>query len=331
MARPGFWDKSALAQQKVNQLKVLKAVLTPYQELKSTLNEQKELLETAEEVQDETVIEDIIRETLELEKRLEHFESQSYLGGENDTKNIFLSIHAGAGGTESCDWANMLLRMYLRWLNRNNYETQLIDSLAGDEAGLRHATVYIKGPYAFGYLKSEIGVHRLVRISPFDANQRRHTSFASVDIVPETDEEEIHLQEKDLEIDTYRAGGPGGQHVNVTDSAVRITHLPTGVIVQCQSERSQYRNKQTAMKLLIARIYVQRTKEKEEEFKKAYGEKGEIAWGYQIRSYVMQPYTLVKDHRTKIETSDVNGVLDGDLDRFIQAYLRSKNRRDLTK
>lgn len=325
MSRPGFWDNSVLAQDKVNQFKMLKAVLDPYRELEVSLSGQNELLEAA----DEGDLADLARETTELDKKLEHLEYQSYLKGANDTKNIFLSIHAGAGGDESCDWVNMLLRMYMRWLEQNDYTTQMIDSLDGDVAGLRHVTLYIKGPYAFGYLKSELGVHRLVRISPFDANSRRHTSFASVNIVPETEEEQIQLQEKDLKIDTFRAGGPGGQHVNVTDSAVRITHRPTGVVVQCQSERSQYQNKRTAMKLLTARLYAQRSQEQEEEFKKAYGAKGEIAWGYQIRSYVMQPYTLVKDHRTKVETSDVNGVLDGDLDRFIEAYLRSKQARTI--
>ena len=327
MAQPGFWGNPEAAQEKVTQLKNLKAIVTPYQTASDSFQELQELLDLIRETEDTKELAEVEKELRKLDQQVTHLETQSYLGGENDAKNIFLSIHAGAGGTDSCDWVEILLRMYLKWLDNNGYTSQLIDTLAGDSAGLRHATLYIKGHYAFGYLKSEIGVHRLVRISPFDSNKRRHTSFASVDIVPEMEETKIELAEKDLRIDTYRAGGPGGQHVNTTDSAVRITHLPTGIVVQCQNERSQGQNKQTALKMLIGKLYALKTKEQEEAFKKIYGNKGEIAWGYQIRSYVIHPYTLVKDHRTGTETGNVEAVLDGKLDMFMDAYLRKKQKK----
>ena len=249
------------------------------------------------------------------------------LSGEEDKLGAILQINAGAGGTESQDWAEMLMRMYYRWGERNNYKVKELEMSEGEVAGIKSVSLEFEGDFAFGYLKAENGVHRLVRLSPFDSASRRHTSFASVDIVPEMEETKIELDENDLRIDTYRAGGPGGQHVNTTDSAVRITHLPTGVVVQCQNERSQGQNKQTALKMLIGKLYALKTKEQEEAFKKIYGNKGEIAWGYQIRSYVIHPYTLVKDHRTGTETGNVEAVLDGKLDMFMDAYLRKKQKK----
>lgn len=255
--------------------------------------------------------------------QLDALELKRMLGGPNDKKNAILSINAGAGGTEACDWADMLFRMYKRWAEDHGFRVEVLDLLAGDAAGIKNATVVVRNDYAYGYLKAEKGVHRLVRISPFDANKRRHTSFASVDVCPEI-EEDVHVEidENDLRIDTFRSSGPGGQHVNVTDSAVRITHIPTGIVVQCQNERSQHKNRSTAMKVLRSRLYEHEMRKREEELKKAHGEKMEIAWGSQIRSYVFQPYTMVKDHRTKVETSNVEAVMDGELDRFIHSYLK---------
>jgi len=247
------------------------------------------------------------------------------LGKPEDKNNAILSINAGAGGMESCDWVSMLLRMYSKWAAANKFEIQQIDFLAGEEAGIKNVTIIVKGPYAYGYLKSESGVHRLVRISPFDANRRRHTSFASVDVIPEISNDiKIDIKESDLRIDTYRAGGRGGQHVNVTDSAVRITHIPTKTVVQCQNERSQHKNKATAMKVLKARVYEVEREKKRKELEKQYAEKQRIEWGSQIRSYVMHPYSMVKDHRTSHQTSNVQAVMDGRLDDFMEAYLKIK-------
>jgi len=252
-------------------------------------------------------------------------EIKALLSGENDHCNAIVNIHPGAGGTESQDWASMLLRMYLRWADRRGYQVQIIDSIPGDEAGISRATITVNGPYAYGYLAAEAGVHRLVRISPFDANKRRHTSFASVFVYPDVEDNiEVKIEEKDLKVDTYRAGGPGGQHVNVTDSAVRITHIPTGIVVQCQNERSQFRNRDMAMKVLRARLYEYYKEQQMEKMQEIEDSKKEIGFGSQIRSYVLAPYRMVKDHRTKWETGDVDRVLDGDLDDFIKAYLLSK-------
>jgi peptide chain release factor 2 len=273
----------------------------------------------------ESVDEEIQKTLTELKPRVEDAEIKALLSGENDHRNAILTIHPGAGGTESQDWASMLLRMYLRWADVKGYKAQVLDSNPGEEAGISRATIEINGPYAYGYLSAEAGVHRLVRISPFDANKRRHTSFASVFVYPEVDEDiEIKIEEKDLKIDTYRAGGPGGQHVNVTDSAVRITHLPTGIVVQCQNERSQFRNREVAMKVLKARLYEHQLREQKEKLQAIEDSKREIGFGSQIRSYVLHPYKMVKDHRTKEERGDVDRVLDGDLDNFIKAYLLSK-------
>ena len=247
------------------------------------------------------------------------------LSGKNDGRNAYLNIHAGAGGTESCDWTSMLLRMYSRWAERNKYSIEQIDLLPGEEAGIKSVTIFVKGSFAYGYLKSEVGVHRLVRISPFDSNSRRHTSFAAVDVIPELDTDiEIEVNEKDLKLDTYRSSGAGGQHVNKTSSAVRITHKPTGIIVQCQNDRSQHKNKAMALKMLKSKLYQLKEKEREKELANAYDEKGAIAWGHQIRSYVLQPYTMIKDLRTGEETPKTQSFLDGEIDDFITAYLKWK-------
>ncbi len=269
--------------------------------------------------------EEIKRDLEKLSRELEDLEFRHLLGGEHDSGNAILSINAGAGGTESCDWTSMLLRMFIRWAEEKKFSVQALDILDGEEAGIKNVTILVKGDFAYGYLKSEQGVHRLVRISPFDANKRRHTSFASVDVIPEIEDNiEIKIEDKDLRIDTYRSSGAGGQHVNVTDSAVRITHIPTGIVVSCQNERSQHQNKAVAMKVLRSRLYELEMKKKEEELAKLSGQKQEIAWGSQIRSYVLHPYLMVKDHRTGFETGNAQAVLDGRLDGFMEAYLKWK-------
>lgn len=265
---------------------------------------------------------DLTEELEKLETVLLQSELQLILSGEHDQNHAIVTVHPGAGGTESQDWASMLLRMYLRWAESNGYETEIVDYLAGEEAGLKSVTFLVKGDYAFGYLRSESGVHRLVRISPFDANRRRHTSFASVFVYPRIDENiEVEINEKDLRIDTFRSSGPGGQHVNVTDSAVRITHLPTGIVVQCQNERSQHRNKETALMVLRSRLYERALRDRREQQAQLEEGKKEIAWGSQIRSYVLHPYRMAKDHRTNVEVGDVDRVLDGDIGSFIKAFL----------
>ena len=285
---------------------------------------QEDLGVLAELAEDEAEAEaEFISQLAEFEETLDKFEFLQTLSGPDDRNNAYLTIHAGAGGTESCDWTEMLLRMYLRYADQAHFKTEIIEAMPGEEAGLRRVTVQVSGPWAYGYLKAEIGVHRLVRISPFDANKRRHTSFASVDVTPELDDApEIEIRDADLRIDTYRAGGAGGQHVNKTDSAVRITHLPTGIVVQCQNDRSQMKNRKMAMKMLMAKLHAMQQAEKEAELAAAYDNKGAIAFGYQIRSYVLQPYQLVKDLRTHVETGNVQAVLDGDIGQFIEAYLR---------
>ena len=274
---------------------------------------------------DNSISSEIAAELEKLEEEYKSFELKLTLSGKYDGNNAIMTIHSGAGGTEACDWVEMLLKMYIKWAERRGFKTEIADILAGDEAGIKTVTIIVKGDYAYGYLRSEIGVHRLVRISPFDANKRRHTSFCSVDVIAEVeDEADVDIKEDDLRIDTYRASGHGGQHINTTDSAVRITHLPTGIVTQCQNERSQLKNKLTAMKVLKARLVEYQMREKEEKMQKYNKDKKKIEWGSQIRSYVFQPYTLVKDHRTGIETGNVQAVMDGDIDKFIEAFLRMR-------
>ncbi len=325
MAQPGFWDNDQNAAKIVKQLKSLKLIVEPWEASFLKYRELKELADILKD-QDEELIAGINREADALTKEIGGLEFKTLLGEEFDKNNAILSINAGAGGTESCDWVQMLLRMYSRFCEKKGCAVKTIDILFGEEAGIKNATLLIEGGYAYGHLKAERGVHRLVRISPFDANSRRHTSFASVDVIPEIEEGiDIKLEEKDLRIDVYRSKGAGGQSVNTTDSAVRITHIPTGIVAQCQNERSQYQNKQMALKILQARIYESEREKKEQELFKQYGQqKKKIEWGSQIRSYVMYPYTMVKDHRTDYETGDVNKVMDGGIEEFIEAYLRSQ-------
>ncbi|MHC4487273.1 MAG: peptide chain release factor 2, partial [Planctomycetota bacterium] len=284
-----------------------------------------ELFELAAAESDEEELKQLEDDLGALVKRCEQIELQGLLSRPEDMKNCFFSIHAGAGGTESCDWANMLLRMYTRYFEANKYKFRQLDITPGEEVGVRSVTLRVSGPFAFGKLSCETGVHRLVRISPFDSQSRRHTSFAAVDCVPEFDEDiDVEINEEDLRIDFYRSSGAGGQHVNKTSSAVRITHEPTGIVVQCQSERSQHRNRAEAMKVLKARLYMVEQQKRDDELAKLYGNKGEIAWGSQIRSYVMQPYQMVKDHRTSHQMGNVEAVLDGELNGFIESYLRHR-------
>jgi len=322
MAEPGFWEREGEGQQILKERASILDAITPWKQEQKELEDMEILLQLVEEQQDEAETQELLEKVKKSEETIAQMEFHRMLGGENDPNNAIVSINAGAGGTEAQDWVEMLLRMYLRWGEKKGYLTQIIDILTGEEAGLKNVTFTVTGPYAYGYLKAESGIHRLVRISPFDAGARRHTSFASVFVIPEvSDEIEIAIDEKDLKIDTYRSSGAGGQHVNKTDSAVRITHLPTGIVVQCQNERSQHKNRATALKILKARLYEKEMKEREEKFEVLHHSKKEIAWGSQIRSYVMHPYRMVKDHRTNKVIHDVDRVMDGDLDEFMKAYL----------
>ncbi len=311
----------------INQrVSILKKKIEPWKELQGETEEALELIGLAAEEDDHELLVEVTQNIDSFKRRFEELETRELLSGDDDMNDTYITIHPGAGGTESQDWANMLLRMYTRWAEKAGFKIEMIDHTAGDEAGIKGATVLIKGDYAFGFLRGESGIHRLVRISPFDSNKRRHTSFASVEIMPDVNDNiEIEINENDLKIDTYRASGAGGQHVNKTDSAVRITHIPTGVVVQCQNERSQHKNKSSAMKVLKARLYEIQRKEQEEKKQDLAGDKKDIAWGNQIRSYVFQPYTMVKDHRTGEETGSVDYVFDGDINRFIYAYLKSSH------
>lgn len=311
----------------IDQTNLHKTVLNPFNKAATFLDESAlmlELLEDEEEpAQRQRALADMQEDLAEAEKALEALELRSLLSGKLDASNAFLTLHAGAGGTESCDWANMLLRMYNRYAQEQGFECTIMELQAGDEAGIKRATIQISGTYAFGYMRAERGVHRLVRISPFDSNKRRHTSFVAVDVVAElTDDIDVEINDGDLRVDTYRSSGAGGQHVNTTDSAIRLTHLPTGIVVACQAERSQHMNREKAMNMLRAKIYELRMDEKRQDMERFYGAKGEIAWGSQIRSYVLQPYTLVKDHRCGVETSNVQKVLDGDIQMFIEGWLK---------
>ena len=327
MASPQTWKNPKAALPLRQRKKKLDKEVKLYSLLRQKREDLDVLLELAAE--GEEVGDDLAQGLADLERRLNEAELQALYFEDDDVRNAILTVHPGAGGTESQDWAQMLLRMYLRYAERKGYKTEVLDMLAGEEAGLKSATVRIQGDFAFGNLSQETGVHRLVRISPFDSNKRRHTSFAAVFAYPEVDEEiEININPEDLRIDTFRAGGRGGQHVNVTDSAVRITHLPTGIVVQCQNERSQHKNKASAMKVLLARLYEMERKKKMEKIEKIEDSKSDIAWGNQIRSYVLHPYKMAKDLRTKLETSDVEAVLDGDLEDFIKASLVQRKKSE---
>jgi len=328
MSAPEFWDDNEAAQKVISEVNQLKEMIEQTESLEAQYEDLQVMLELADEEDDESMFVEIEKGIKSLRKSLSDFELQLLLSEPYDKNNAILEIHPGAGGTESQDWASMLLRMYTRWSEDHGFKVEVMDYLAGDEAGLKSVTLLIKGHNAYGYLKAEKGVHRLVRISPFDASGRRHTSFSSVDALPELDDDiDIDIRTEDLKIDTYRASGAGGQHINTTDSAVRITHLPTNVVVTCQSERSQIKNRDRAMKLLKARLYEKQREEQEKELADIRGEQKEIGWGSQIRSYVFHPYSMVKDHRTNTEMGNVNAVMDGEIDLFIDAYLRSKINR----
>ncbi|PZX08234.1 peptide chain release factor 2 (bRF-2) [Psychrobacillus insolitus] len=325
MTFPDFWDDSQNAQKVISELNALKAIVEEYNDLVDIQENLEMTLELIKEEPDEELQEELGSELKEYTSKLADFELQMLLSEEYDKRNAILELHPGAGGTESQDWGSILLRMYQRWADKRGFKVETLDYLPGDEAGIKSVTLLIKGHNAYGYLKAEKGVHRLVRISPFDSAGRRHTSFVSCEVMPEfTDEIEIEIRTEDLKIDTYRATGAGGQHINTTDSAVRITHLPTNSVVTCQSERSQIKNREQAMKLLKSKLYQLKIEEKEAQLLEIRGEQKEIGWGSQIRSYVFHPYSMVKDHRTGEESGNVNGVVDGDIDPFIHAYLRSR-------
>lgn len=323
MAVPQFWENQEESKDITRRLSRVKKDLDRFSSLEARLEDLQVLIEMGEEENETSLIQEIHTEERDLTTTLENLRLRLLLGGEHDDKNAILAIHPGAGGTESMDWAKMLLRMYSRWGEKEGYEVDTLDFLPGEEAGVKSVTLLMKGPYAYGYLKSEKGVHRLVRISPFDSSGRRHTSFTSVDVLPEIDDTiEVDINEDDLVIDTYRASGAGGQHVNKTDSAVRITHLPTKITVQCQNERSQHKNRAGALKILKSRLFDYYEAQQREEMEELRGEYQDIAWGSQIRSYILHPYQLIKDHRTEMEMGDVDRVMDGDLEPFITAYLR---------
>ncbi len=321
---PDLWNDPAHAQKILQEMTTLKNQVQQIQRLEEQEADLSGLLDMAVSENEEELFTDIESGIGQLEKTVDGLELSNMLGKEFDRFNTYLTIHPGAGGTESQDWAEMLLRMYIRWSERHGFKVEFLDFQPGDEAGVKSVTLFIGGENAFGYLRSEKGVHRLVRISPFDASGRRHTSFSSVDIVPEIDDTiDVEIRPEDLKVDTYRSSGAGGQHVNKTESAIRITHIPTGIVVACQNERSQFQNRDRAMQMLRAKLYELRREEQEAKMAKIKGEYSEIAWGNQIRSYVFCPYTMVKDHRTEAETGNIQGVMDGELDPFIEAYLRS--------
>lgn len=326
MAEPGFWDKPESAQQLIAEVSVLKNLINPLLRYQKDLQDLQALAELIAEMgeEDAELLGELEGLLTPLVTEMDRLEIAGFLGGPHDRSSAIISIHAGAGGTESCDWADMLYRLYLRWAERSGFQVELQDLQEGEQVGVSRVTFRVIGSYAYGYAKAERGVHRLVRISPFDSNKKRHTSFASVDVIAELDAtEEVAIDEKELRIDTYRASGKGGQHVNKTESAIRITHIPTGIVVTCQNERSQGQNRQSAMKTLQARLWEKREDDKRSSMEQFYGDKGEIGWGNQIRSYVLQPYQMVKDLRTGHETGNVQAVLDGEIDGFIHKWLRS--------
>lgn len=323
MEEGDFWSDNDAAQEIIRECNILKGWTVPYHEVKNRFLAAKEFLEEMEEGDDPKLYKDLLKELEEVKKGLEDLEIKKMLSGQLDNKGCYLSVNAGAGGTESCDWAQMLLRMYQKWAVKRGWKVEVVEKLDGEVAGIKNATLHITGPFAYGYCKAEKGVHRLVRISPFDSNARRHTSFASVDITPAIEDDiQIEIRPDDVRIDTFRSSGAGGQHVNTTDSAVRITHLSTGIVVACQGERSQLQNKETCFKMLRSKLYEKEIREREQALEKMGGEKKDIAWGSQIRNYVFQPYTLVKDTRTKYEEGDILKVMDGSLDGFVNAYLK---------
>ena len=332
MTATTFWDNREKAQEILAQIKQLKRTTTAMEGFKQKVEDLNVLVELVEAEEESKYEEEVKRDLVSLFLQLETLEVESFLNGPHDSCNAIITIHAGAGGTESCDWAEMLFRQYTRWAERRGFKVEIQDIQVGEEAGFSRATIRLIGTNVYGYAKAERGVHRLVRISPFDSNKRRHTSFCAVDVIPEIEEDlDLEIKEEELRIDTYRSSGKGGQHVNTTDSAVRITHVPTGLVACCQNGRSQHKNKETAMKMLKCRLYAKLQDDKRSEQEKFYGEKGEIGWGNQIRSYVFQPYQMVKDLRTGVETSDVKGVMDGNLDPFVTGWLRAGSPRDRCK
>lgn len=325
MAEPGFWDDIERAQQIMQASKSLKTRLERFIALSGRFEDFKVLIEICEAEDDSSLLPEIDTEFKSLIKELDDFRIETLLSGEYDRNNAILTLHSGAGGTEAQDWVSMLLRMYTRWAERKGFKVETLDYLAGDEAGIKSVTLMISGENAYGYLKSEMGVHRLVRISPFDAAGKRHTSFASCEILPElTPDQDVDIRPEDLKLDTYRSGGAGGQYVNKTESAIRITHIPTGIIVACQNERSQHANREVAMKMLKSKLIELKERAHKERIEDLTGDQKEIGWGSQIRSYVFQPYTMVKDHRTGEETGNVNAVMDGEIDEFINAFLKGQ-------
>ena len=324
MSAPDFWDDPASAQKVAQEVTGLKETVSGYEDLACRYEDLEMLWQLGMEESDESVYPEVVEMLQGLKKDIEHLELTLMLSGEYDTNDAILTLHAGAGGTEAQDWAQMLLRMYVRWAEKNSYKVETMDFLAGDEAGVKSVTIMVSGRYAYGYLKAEKGVHRLVRISPFDSSGRRHTSFAAVDVMPEIDDAvEVNINPVDLKVDTFRASGAGGQHINKTDSAVRMTHLPTGIIVQCQSERSQIQNREQCMRLLRAKLFELERQKQEDKKTELGGEYQAIEWGSQIRSYVFHPYNLVKDHRTNTEMGNVHAVMDGEIDSFVESYLKA--------
>ena len=323
MEAPDFWDDPEVSQNKMKQLKSMKDDVATYSQLEQQYDDIATMIEMGYEENDESLIPEIAGELAVFKEDFDELRIGTLLSGEYDKNNAILKLNAGAGGTESCDWCSMLYRMYTRWAERKGFAVEVLDYLDGDEAGIKSVTFQVNGVNAYGYLKSEKGVHRLVRISPFNAQGKRQTSFVSLDVMPEIEEDlDVEIDEKDLRIDTYRSSGAGGQHINKTSSAIRITHIPTGTVVQCQNERSQFQNKDKAMQMLKAKLYLLKKEANVEKLSDIRGEIKDIGWGNQIRSYVMQPYTMVKDHRTEVETGNVGAVMDGDLDQFINGYLK---------
>ncbi|MCH1429325.1 MAG: peptide chain release factor 2 [Chlamydiales bacterium] len=324
MESPTFWEDQSKAQKVIEETNLLKSWVQPYEEIVQEFEGSQELIQEADSLGDDELLAELEKELIELEKKVKKLEVKRMLSGELDGNNCYLSLYAGAGGTESCDWVSMLLRMYEKWALKKGYKAEYIDILPGEVAGVKNVTIKFSGKFAYGYCKAEKGVHRLVRISPFDSNAKRHTSFAAVEVTPEISEDvEIEINPEDLKVDTFRSSGAGGQHVNTTDSAVRLTHLPSGIVVSCQNQRSQHQNKESCLKILKSKLYEIKVLERENKVKQLQGDKKENAWGNQIRSYVFQPYCLVKDSRTAYETGNVEAMMDGDLlDDFIEEYLK---------